>query len=251
MQVVEDAVITVPAHFNDTQRRATRDAATIAGLNILRLINEPTAAFLTYAFEKNTKKINHRKNVLIFNLGAGSLDVSIVSTKDGIFEVKSTAGDAHLGGKDFDRRLVDHFVQEFKRKHKMDVGGDKNALHRLHVACKQAKCTLYRLNKALIEVDSLCPGINFEAAITRDDFEQLNEDLFRRTVDPVERAISDAMVEKANIHTVILVGGSSCLLGVKTHLENFFDGRLPLHSFLNPEMAAACGAGKYFCTYLK
>merc|ERR1712018_441260 len=187
-QPVRDAVVTVPAYFNDSQRQATKDAGVIAGLNVLRIINEPTAAAIAYGLDKK-RNTNKDSNVLIFDLGGGTFDVSILSIDDGIFEVKATAGDTHLGGEDFDNRMVDHFVKEFQRKHKKDIGGNKRALRRLRTACERAKRTLSASAQASVEIDSLFEGVDFYTAITRARFEELCADLFRGTLEPVEKAL--------------------------------------------------------------
>ncbi|CAM5176177.1 unnamed protein product [Eretmochelys imbricata] len=205
-KTVTNAVITVPAYFNDSQRQATKDAGTIAGLNVLRIINEPTAAAIAYGLDK---KVGGERNVLIFDLGGGTFDVSILTIEDGIFEVKSTAGDTHLGGEDFDNRMVNHLVAEFKRKHKRDVTGSKRAVRRLRTACERAKRTLSSSTQASIEIDSLYEGVDFYTAITRARFEELNADLFRGTLEPVEKALRDAKLDKAQVHDVVLVGGST------------------------------------------
>merc|ERR1712242_529339 len=191
---IKDAVVTVPAYFNDSQRQATKDAGVISGMNVLRIINEPTAAAIAYGLDKK-KGQGKETNVLIFDLGGGTFDVSILSIDDGIFEVKSTAGDTHLGGEDFDNRMVDHFVNEFKRKHKKDITGNKRALRRLRTACERAKRTLSASAQANIEIDSLFEGIDFYTAITRARFEELCADLFKGTLDPVEKAMRDAKME--------------------------------------------------------
>ncbi|OTF80891.1 Group 28 mite allergen-like protein (Heat shock protein 70), partial [Euroglyphus maynei] len=180
-QKVTDAVITVPAYFNDSQRQATKDAGVIAGLNVLRIINEPTAAAIAYGLDK---KSGGEKNVLIFDLGGGTFDVSILTIDNGIFEVKSTAGDTHLGGEDFDNRLVNHFVQEFKRKFGKDIMSNKRALRRLRTACERAKRTLSSSTQTTIEIDSLHEGTDFYSTITRARFEELCSDLFRSTLEP-------------------------------------------------------------------
>ncbi|KOX80230.1 Heat shock 70 kDa protein cognate 4 [Melipona quadrifasciata] len=198
-KTVTNAVITVPAYFNDSQRQATKDAGAISGLNVLRIINEPTAAAIAYGLDK---KSSGEKNVLIFDLGGGTFDVSILTIEDGIFEVKSTAGDTHLGGEDFDNRMVNHFVQEFKRKYKKDLSSNKRALRRLRTACERAKRTLSSSTQASIEIDSLFEGIDFYTSITRARFEELCADLFRSTLEPVEKALRDAKMDKAHVHTV-------------------------------------------------
>merc|ERR1712126_730134 len=206
-KTVSDAVVTVPAYFNDSQRQATKDAGTISGLNVLRIINEPTAAAIAYGLDK--KDSGTEKNVLIFDLGGGTFDVSVLTIEDGIFEVKSTAGDTHLGGEDFDNRMVNHFVQEFKRKHKKDLSSNKRSLRRLRTACERAKRTLSSSTQANIEIDSLYEGIDFYTSVTRARFEELNSDLFRGTLEPVEKSLRDAKVDKAQVHDIVLVGGST------------------------------------------
>lgn len=236
---VNDAVITVPAYFNDSQRQATKDAGAIAGLNVLRIINEPTAAALAYGLDKNLKG---DKNILIFDLGGGTFDVSILSIDEGsLFEVKSTAGDTHLGGEDFDNRLVTHFTEEFKRKHKKELKGNVRALRRLRTACERAKRTLSSSTEASIEIDALHDGVDFYAKITRARFEELNMDLFRQTLQPVERALTDAKLDKASINEVVLVGGSTRIPKVQKLLQDFFCGK-SLNLSINPDEAVAYGA---------
>nr|ABD63902.1 heat shock cognate 70 [Rhynchosciara americana] len=237
-KTVTNAVITVPAYFNDSQRQATKDAGTISGMNVLRIINEPTAAAIAYGLDK--KAVGER-NVLIFDLGGGTFDVSILSIDDGIFEVKSTAGDTHLGGEDFDNRLVNHFVQEFKRKHKRDLTTNKRSLRRLRTACERAKRTLSSSTQASIEIDSLFEGTDFYTSITRARFEELNADLFRSTMEPVEKAIRDAKMDKSSIHDIVLVGGSTRIPKVQKLLQDFFNGK-ELNKSINPDEAVAYGA---------
>merc|ERR1712228_79473 len=235
---VKDAVVTVPAYFNDSQRQATKDAGVISGLNVLRIINEPTAAAIAYGLDKKT---SGESNVLIFDLGGGTFDVSILSIEDGIFEVKSTAGDTHLGGEDFDNRIVDHFVKEFRRKHKKDITGNKRALRRLRTACERAKRTLSASAQASIEIDSLFEGIDFYTSITRARFEELNADLFRGTMDPVEKSLRDAKMDKSDIHEIVLVGGSTRIPKVQKLLQDCFSGK-ELNKSINPDEAVAYGA---------
>jgi len=235
---VGNAVITVPAYFNDSQRQATKDAGVISGLNVLRIINEPTAAAIAYGLDK---KIAGEKHVLIYDLGGGTFDVSILTIEDGIFEVKSTSGDTHLGGEDFDNRMVNHFMTEFKRKHKKDLGGNKRALRRLRTACERAKRTLSASAQASIEIDSLFEGIDFYTSITRARFEELNADLFRGTMDPVEKSLRDAKMDKADIHEIVLVGGSTRIPKVQKLLQDFFSGK-ELNKSINPDEAVAYGA---------
>jgi L1 cell adhesion molecule like protein len=237
-KTVTNAVITVPAYFNDSQRQATKDAGTIAGLNVLRIINEPTAAAIAYGLDKQA---SGERNVLIFDLGGGTFDVSILSIDDGIFEVKSTAGDTHLGGEDFDNRLVNHFVQEFKRKHGKELTSNKRALRRLRTACERAKRTLSSSTQASIEIDSLYEGVDFYTSITRARFEELNADLFRSTMEPVEKALRDAKMDKASIHDIVLVGGSTRIPKVQRLLQDFFNGK-ELNKSINPDEAVAYGA---------
>jgi len=238
-QEVKDAVVTVPAYFNDSQRQATKDAGVIAGLNIIRIINEPTAAAIAYGLDK--KKNEKESNVLIFDLGGGTFDVSILNIEGGIFEVKSTAGDTHLGGEDFDNRLVDHFVTEFKRKHKKDISGNKRALRRLRTACERAKRTLSASAQANIEIDSLFEGIDFYTSITRARFEELCSDLFKGTLEPVEKALRDAKLDKASIDQIVLVGGSTRIPKIQKLLQDFFNGK-ELNKSINPDEAVAYGA---------
>ncbi|XP_054163073.1 heat shock cognate 71 kDa protein [Oppia nitens] len=235
---ITNAVVTVPAYFNDSQRQATKDAGTISGLNVLRIINEPTAAAIAYGLDK---KGQGERNVLIFDLGGGTFDVSILTIEDGIFEVKSTAGDTHLGGEDFDNRMVNHFVQEFKRKHKKDLAVNKRALRRLRTSCERAKRTLSSSTQASIEIDSLFEGIDFYSTITRARFEELNADLFRGTLDPVEKALRDAKLDKAQVHDIVLVGGSTRIPKIQKLLQDFFNGK-ELNKSINPDEAVAYGA---------
>nr|ADM15722.1 heat shock protein 70 [Clarias macrocephalus] len=238
-KTVTNAVITVPAYFNDSQRQATKDAGTISGLNVLRIINEPTAAAIAYGLDK---KVGSERNVLIFDLGGGTFDVSILTIEDGIFEVKSTAGDTHLGGEDFDNRMVNHFIAEFKRKYKKDISDNKRAVRRLRTACERAKRTLSSSTQASIEIDSLYEGVDFYTSITRARFEELNADLFRGTLDPVEKSLRDAKLDKSQIHDIVLVGGSTRIPKIQKLLQDFFNGK-ELNKSINPDEAVAYGAG--------
>ncbi|CAL7935487.1 unnamed protein product [Xylocopa violacea] len=235
---VTNAVITVPAYFNDSQRQATKDAGTISGLNVLRIINEPTAAAIAYGLDK---KGRGERNVLIFDLGGGTFDVSVLTINDGIFEVKATAGDTHLGGEDFDSRLVTHFVQEFSRKFKKDLTKNKRALRRLRTACERAKRTLSSSTQANIEIDSLLDGIDFYTSITRARFEELNQDLFKSTLQPVEEALRDGKMDKPQIHDIVLVGGSTRIPRIQRLLQDFFNGK-ELNKSINADEAVAYGA---------
>jgi len=238
-ETVTDAVVTVPAYFNDAQRQATKDAGAIAGLNVLRIINEPTAAAIAYGLDK--KDASGEKNILIFDLGGGTFDVSILAIEDGIFEVKSTAGDTHLGGEDFDNRLVNHFIQDFKRKHKKDISQNKRSLRRLRTACERAKRTLSTSATANLEIDALFEGIDFYTNISRARFEELCSDLFRSTMDPVEKALRDAKMGKDQIHEIVLVGGSTRIPKIQKLLSDFFNGKT-LNKSINPDEAVAYGA---------
>merc|ERR1711899_329087 len=237
---ITDAVVTVPAYFNDSQRQATKDAGVIAGLNVLRIINEPTAAAIAYGLDKK-KGTTAESNVLIFDLGGGTFDVSILTIEDGIFEVKSTAGDTHLGGEDFDNRMVDHFMKEFQRKHKKDMSANKRSVRRLRTACERAKRTLSSAPQANIEIDSLFEGIDFYTSITRARFEELCSDLFRGTLEPVEKAMRDAKMDKSSINDIVLVGGSTRIPKVQKLLQDFFNGK-ELNKSINPDEAVAYGA---------
>merc|ERR1711968_282892 len=230
---VPNAVVTVPAYFNDAQRQATKDAGTIAGLNVLRIINEPTAAAIAYGLDKS----GGERNVLIFDLGGGTFDVSLLSIEDGIFEVKATAGDTHLGGEDFDNRMVNHFITEFKRKNRgADLSGNARALRRLRTACERAKRTLSSSHQATVEIDSLFEGVDFFTSISRARFEELNMDLFRKCLEPVEKVLRDSSTSKGEVHDVVLVGGSTRIPKVQKLLQDFFNGKEPCRS-INPDEA--------------
>ncbi|XP_067934275.1 heat shock protein 70 A1-like [Watersipora subatra] len=236
---VTEAVVTVPAYFNDSQRQSTKDAGVIAGLNVKRIINEPTAAALAYGLDRN---LQADKNVLIFDLGGGTFDVSILTIAEGsMFEVRSTAGNTHLGGEDFDNRLVEHFAKEFERKHKKDLRTNARALRRLRTACERAKRTLSSSAQANVEIDSLFEGIDFYTSITRARFEELCGDLFRGTLEPVEQALRDAKMPKGDIHEIVLVGGSTRIPKIQKLLQDFMGGK-PLNRSINPDEAVAYGA---------
>ncbi|GAU18298.1 hypothetical protein TSUD_201850 [Trifolium subterraneum] len=237
---VKNAVVTVPAYFNDSQRQATKDAGAISGLNVLRIINEPTAAAIAYGLDKKASR-KGEQNVLIFDLGGGTFDVSLLTIEEGIFEVKATAGDTHLGGEDFDNRMVNHFVSEFRRKNKKDISGNARALRRLRTACERAKRTLSSTAQTTIEIDSLYEGIDFYATITRARFEELNMDLFRKCMDPVEKCLRDAKIDKSKVDEVVLVGGSTRIPKVQQLLQDFFNGK-ELCKSINPDEAVAYGA---------
>lgn len=235
---VTDAVISVPAYFNNSQRQATKDAGTIAGLNVLRLINEPSAAAIAYGFDKNFEE---ERNVLVFDLGAGMLDVSVLTIDDNVFEVRSTSGNTSLGGEDFNSRMVSHFIEEFKGKYDKDISHDEKALVHLRNACENAKRTLSSATEASIKIESLYEGINFCTEITRATFEELNDDLFRSTMKPIERVLRDSSFEKDEIDDILLVGGSTRIPKIQKLIQEFFDGK-ELSSYIDPDEAVACGA---------
>ncbi|ELR11146.1 high molecular weight heat shock protein [Acanthamoeba castellanii str. Neff] len=235
---INSAVITVPAYFNDSQRQATKDAGTISGMQVKRIINEPTAAAIAYGLDK---KSQGEMNVLIFDLGGGTFDVSLLTIEEGIFEVKATAGDTHLGGEDFDNRMVTHFIQEFKRKHSKDISGNARAVRRLRTACERAKRALSSATQTNIEIDSLFEGVDFYTSITRARFEELCADLFRSTMDPVEKVLRDAKMDKRTVSEVVLVGGSTRIPKIQQLVTQFFNGKEPCKS-INPDEAVAYGA---------
>ena len=236
---VEKAVITVPAYFNDAQRQATKDAGAIAGLNVLRIINEPTAAAIAYGL--GAGKSDKERHVLIFDLGGGTFDVSLLHIAGGVYTVKSTSGNTHLGGQDFDTNLLEHFKNEFKRKTGADISEDARALRRLRTAAERAKRTLSSVTQTTVEVDSLASGEDFEASITRAKFEELNAALFKSTLEPVEQVLKDAKISKDQIDEVVLVGGSTRIPKIQKLLSDFFDGK-QLEKSINPDEAVAYGA---------
>ena len=235
---VVDAVITVPAYFNDSQRQATKDAGAIAGLNVLRIINEPTAAALAYGLDK---KVNGEQNVLIFDCGGGTHDLSILTLDDGVFEVKATAGDTHLGGEDFDNSMVDWCAAEFKKKTKIDITGNAKALRRLRTSCEKAKRTLSSATQAQIEADSLAEGMDFQITLTRAKFESLCEPFFKRCIAPLDGLLKDAKMSKDQINEIVMVGGSSRIPKIRELLTSYFNGK-KLNDSVNPDEAVAFGA---------
>ncbi|CAH9135361.1 unnamed protein product [Cuscuta epithymum] len=241
---IKNAVITVPAHFNDSQRQATKDAGIMSGLNVMRIINEPSAAAIAYVLDKKASNSSCEKNVLIFDLGGGTLDVSLITIEDLIFEVKATAGDTHLGGEDFNNTLVSHFVHEFKSQHKKDISGNPRALRRLRTACGRAKRILSSTSQATIELDSLFEGISFYPTITRTRFEELNMDLFRKCMKLVKKCLRDAEMDKSSVQDVVLLGGSTRIPKVQQMLRDFFNGK-ELCKNINPDEAVAYGAAVY------
>merc|ERR1712078_182939 len=236
---VKNAVVTVPAYFNGSQRQATKDAGSISGLNVLRIINEPTAAAIAYGLDK---KGAGERNVLIYDMGGSTFDVSLLTIEDGIFEVKSTAGDTHLGGEDFDNRLVDFCCQDFKRKNRgKDLAGNQRAIRRLRTQCERAKRTLSSSTQAMIEIDSLFDGIDYNCNLSRARFEELCMDYFRNSLGPVEKAMRDSGLDKKAIHDIVLVGGSTRIPKVQGLIQEFFNGKEPNRS-INPDEAVAYGA---------
>lgn len=233
---VKNAVVTVPAYFNDAQRQATKDAGTIAGLNVMRIINEPTAAAIAYGLNKKGEK-----NILVFDLGGGTFDVTLLTIDDGVFEVLATNGDTHLGGEDFDQRVMDYMMKLFKRKYKKDMSKDKRAIAKLRRECEKAKRALSSQTQVRIEIESLYDGQDFSETLTRARFEELNSDLFRRTLKPVEKVIKDTDLSKSQIHEVVLVGGSTRIPKVQQLVSDFFNGKAPSKG-INPDEAVAYGA---------
>jgi heat shock protein 5 len=237
-QTVTNAVITCPAYFNDQQRASTKDAGSIAALKVLRVINEPTAAALAYGLEK---KDQDEANILVFDLGGGTFDVTVLTIEKGVFEVSSTNGDTHLGGEDFDQRIMDHLIKMFKRKHKKDVSTDKRAIQKLKKEAERAKRTLSSTSQTRIEIEALFDGIDFSETLTRAKFEELNLDLFKKTMKPVKKALEDSKLAKSDIDEVVLVGGSTRIPKVQQLLSNFFNGK-ELNQEINPDEAVAFGA---------
>lgn len=234
---IKHAVITVPAYFNDSQRQSTKDAGTISGLNVLRIINEPTAAAIAYGLDKKDKE----KNILVFDLGGGTFDVSLLTIEEGVFEVVATNGDTHLGGEDFDNRVLDFFSKLIKKKHNMDISKDKSAIQKLKTEIEKAKRTLSSTQQATIEIEDLMEGLNFQENLTRAKFEDLNMDLFKKTLDPVARVMEDSGMKKTEINEVVLVGGSTRIPKVQQLIKDYFNGKEP-NKGINPDEAVAYGA---------
>ncbi|CAN1814323.1 Luminal-binding protein [Linum perenne] len=234
---VAGAVVTVPAYFNDAQRQATKDAGVIAGLNVLRVVNEPTAAAIAYAL--NPK--NAGEMILVYDLGGGTFDVSVLEVQDGTYEVLATGGDAHLGGGDFDRKLMDHFIGIIKKKYKKDITGDSRALGKLRKACERAKRDLSNQNEVMVEIEYFVDGRDFSESLTRARFEGMNMHLFTKTFDVVEKTLVDAEVDKSEIDEIVLVGGSTRIPKLKEMLKQMFNGKEPCQG-VNPDEAVACGA---------
>lgn len=236
---VVDCVVTVPAYFNDASRQATKDAGVIAGLNVLRIINEPTAAAIAYGLDKCSD--GKERNILVYDFGGGTFDVSLLNLCDGVFEVKATAGDVHLGGEDLDQILVEHCIAEFKKKNKLDISNDKRARRRLHTACERAKRTLSSATTASLECDSLFQGIDFNYTFTRARFEDLVGNLLRKTLEPVVDVLTQSKLDKSKVDDIILVGGSTRIPKVVSLLKDFFNGKEP-NTGINPDECVAYGA---------
>lgn len=234
---VKNAVVTVPAYFNDAQRQATKDAGTISGLNVMRIINEPTAAAIAYGLDKKAKE----KNILVYDLGGGTFDVSILTIDDGVFEVLATNGDTHLGGEDFDQRVMEYFLKEIKKKHNVDLSKNNRALAKLRREIEKAKRALSTAHQVKVEIESLFEGEDFAETLTRARFEELNNDLFRKTLTPLTQVLKDASLKKTDIHEIVLVGGSTRIPKVQQLLKDFFNGKEPNRG-INPDEAVAYGA---------
>lgn len=234
---ISHAVVTVPAYFNDAQRQATKDAGSIAGLNVLRIINEPTAAAIAYGLDKKEGE----KNVLVFDLGGGTFDVSLLTIDNGVFEVVATNGDTHLGGEDFDQRVMEHFMKVYKKKTGKDIRKDHRAVQKLRREVEKAKRTLSTAHQARIEIESFFEGDDFSETLTRAKFEELNMDLFRSTMKPVQKVLEDADLQKKDIHEIVLVGGSTRIPKIQQLVKEFFNGKEPSRG-INPDEAVAYGA---------
>jgi len=234
---VTHAVVTVPAYFNDAQRQATKDAGVIAGLNVMRIINEPTAAAIAYGLDKK----DGEKNILVFDLGGGTFDVSLLTIDNGVFEVVSTNGDTHLGGEDFDQRVMDHFIKLYKKKKGKDIRKDNRAVQKLRREVEKAKRALSSAHQVRIEIESFFEGDDFSETLTRAKFEELNMDLFRSTMKPVQKVIEDADMKKTDIDEIVLVGGSTRIPKVQQLVKEYFNGKEPSRG-INPDEAVAYGA---------
>lgn len=234
---VKHAVITVPAYFNDSQRQSTKDAGMIAGLNVLRIINEPTAAAIAYGLDKKDKE----RNILVFDLGGGTFDVSLLTIDSGVFEVIATNGDTHLGGEDFDNRVLDFLIKKIKKQHNQDVGKNKGAIQKLKTEIEKAKRSLSSSPQATMEIEELVEGLDFKDTITRAKFEELNMDLFKKTMEPVEKVMGDGGMKKNEVHEVVLVGGSTRIPKIQQLIKDYFNGKEP-NKGINPDEAVAYGA---------
>merc|ERR1719161_706339 len=233
---VNDAVITVPAYFNDAQRQSTKDAGAISGMNILRIINEPTAAAIAYGLDKKTEK-----NIVVYDLGGGTFDVSLLTIDNGVFEVVATAGDTHLGGEDFDQRVMQHFIKVFQKKHNKDMTKDKRSLQKLRREVEKAKRALSSTHQARVEIEALFDGVDFSETLTRARFEEINNDLFKNTLGPVKQVMGDSGLKKTQIDEIVLVGGSTRIPKIQQLIKDFFNGTEPNRG-INPDEAVAYGA---------
>merc|ERR1719370_724392 len=236
-QEISHAVVTVPAYFNDAQRQATKDAGTIAGMTVLRIINEPTAAAIAYGLDKKHKETN----IMVYDLGGGTFDVSLLTLDEGVFEVVATNGDTHLGGEDFDQRVIEFFVKSFKRKHKIDIRQNARALAKLRREVEKAKRALSATHQVKIEIESFVQGMDFSETLTRARFEELNNDLFRKTLKPVATVLKDGGLKKSEVDEVVLVGGSTRIPKIQKLVKDFFGGKDPNRG-INPDEAVAYGA---------
>jgi heat shock protein 5 len=236
-QEVQHAVVTVPAYFNDAQRQATKDAGAIAGLNVLRIVNEPSAAAIAYGLDKKSGE----KNVIVFDLGGGTFDVSLLTIDDGVFEVLATSGDTHLGGEDFDQRITDHFCKLFQKKNGVDIKTDSRALQKLKSEVEKAKRDLSSVIQVKITIEGLINGIDFDETLTRARLEELCADLFKKTITPVQTVLDDAGMKKSEIDEVVLVGGSTRIPKIQSLIKDFFNGKEPNRG-INPDEAVAYGA---------
>merc|ERR1711963_370325 len=233
---VKHAVVTVPAYFNDQQRQSTKDAGVIAGLNVLRIINEPTAAAIAYGLDKKTEK-----NILVYDLGGGTFDVSLLTIDNGVFEVVATNGDTHLGGEDFDQRVMQHFIKIFQKKHGKDMSKDKRAIQKLRREVEKTKRALSSTHQGRVEIEALFDGVDFSETLTRARFEEINNDLFKNTLGPVKQVLEDSGLKKTQIDEIVLVGGSTRIPKVQQLIKDFFNGKEPNRG-INPDEAVAYGA---------
>merc|ERR1712146_561405 len=233
---VKHAVVTVPAYYNDAQRQSTKDAGTISGMNVLRIINEPTAAAIAYGLDKKTEQ-----NILVYDLGGGTFDVSLLTIDNGVFEVVATNGDTHLGGEDFDQRVMQHFIKVFEKKHKKDMSKDKRALQKLRREVEKTKRALSSTHQARLEIEALFDGVDFSETLTRARFEEINNDLFKNTLGPVKQVLEDSVLKKNQIDEIVLVGGSTRIPKIQQLIKDFFNGKEPNRG-INPDEAVAYGA---------
>merc|ERR1712129_437758 len=233
---VKHAVITVPAYFNDAQRQSTKDAGTISGMNVLRIINEPTAAAIAYGLDKKSEQ-----NILVYDLGGGTFDVSLLTIDNGVFEVVATNGDTHLGGEDFDQRVMQHFMKIFQKKHGKDMSKDKRAVQKLRREVEKTKRALSSTHQGRVEIEALFDGVDFSETLTRARFEEINNDLFKNPLGPVKQVMDDSGLKKNQIDEIVLVGGSTRIPKVQQLIKDFFNGKEPNRG-INPDEAVAYGA---------